>query len=778
MAANLFQLHSEALAADTTVVAIRGHEALSEPYRFDVSFVTSDPTFLEDDAVMARATLAFDLGAGAAPYRYHGVLGSVELVHTFKGKALYRAMLVPKLWQLELSRHSNVWTDASIPSVLADVLEWSGLEPDEFSFELEQKYPEREFVAQYKETNLAFFHRWLERLGLFYYFEQGEKKERLVIVDGPQYDAKHGPGAVKYRPLSEGDSMALEAFEWVRSRSRALATKVELHDYDYLKPTLEVRGSSKLGKAKHGTLSRFAEDHFSTPTEGEALAKIRTQALEAEQRVLEARGRVFQLQAGRLFSLDDHPRAELNRKYLAVAITHEGNQAADLPEVKKALGLDLDKEYACEVRAIASDLTYRTPVDRTPWPRVASYESAVICGEAESPYAQLDDHGRYKVRILFDESDLGGGRASAWVRQQQPYGGSTEGFHFPLVKGTEVTLIFLGGDPDRPVIAGVVPNPKTPSPVLSKNHTQNVIQTVNENLIRIEDKLGEQSVYVFCPIETSYLHLGVLRDGFNALLGTTGHGHFVFGGKQVVDVGATLTESVVGDVTNHYLANYALNVTGDSAVEMLGTKSLHVVGDTQYDLDGLWKTTVLGDVLTDVSGLSQLHVVGDAKETYDANVAIDVAGDVVEAISGDQTKTVSGNETVSIVGAATKAVTGNVVNKFDASFEQSVAGASSRKFWSVDATFCGGVSSDTFLGLKNSNHVGAKIELFAGLKLEAALALNLKFVAGAKLEFDGAVDLRKRPIKIDSTAVNIENHVVSVDAATVKIETAAVTIFL
>jgi type VI secretion system secreted protein VgrG len=156
MAVNLFTLNSDALPADAEVVAFRGHEAISEPYRFEIGFVTSDPTFLEEDALLARATLTFELAALAQPYRYHGVLASVELLHTFKGKSLYRAVLVPKLWKLELARHSNVWKDATIPSVLADVLKWSGLEADEFSFQLEQSYPTREFIAQYRESTFSF----------------------------------------------------------------------------------------------------------------------------------------------------------------------------------------------------------------------------------------------------------------------------------------------------------------------------------------------------------------------------------------------------------------------------------------------------------------------------------------------------------------------------------------------------------------------------------------------------------------------------------------------
>jgi type VI secretion system secreted protein VgrG len=777
MSTNIFTLSSDALPPDAEVVGFRGHEALSEPYRFEIGFLTSDPTFSEDDAVMARATLAFQLGYPTTPYRYHGVLASVELVHAFLGKSLYRVVLVPKLWQLELTRHSNVWTDATIPSILKDVLTWSGLEADEFSLQLEQEYPAREFVAQYKESNLAFVHRWMERLGMSYYFEQGEERERLVVIDGPQYDASGGPGGVKYRPLSEGDLMALEAFEWVRSKSRAMPSSVELHDYDYLKPTLEVRALSKLGKAKRGAVNRFADDNFATPVEGEALARIRVEALQAQQKVLQARGRVFHLQAGRLFTLDDHPRAELNRKYLAVSVTHEGNQAAALPEVKQALGLEIDKEYVCEVSAIPSDLVYRTPTDRTPWPRIASYESAIICGESESPYAQLDEHGRYRVRIQFDESDLGDGKASAWIRQQQPYGGTTEGFHFPLLKGTEVTLIFLGGDPDRPVIAGVVPNTQTPSPVVAKNHTQNVIQTVNKNLIQIEDKLGEQSVYVYCPIETSWMHLGVLKDGFNAIVSTTGHGHLDFGGHQVVDVALSLTENVKGDVTNNYLANYMQNVVGNSVIETLGTKSQHVVGDVHYDYDSLWKTTVLGDLVTDVSGVKQLHVVGDVTETFDANRKTDIAANHVSMIGGTSTETVMGAHTQTVNAAQTRTVAGPVLESFQANYDQSIFGTTIQNFWSFQAKFNGGATSETFVGIKNTNHIGAEIKTFLGLKLDAACALNLKFVAGAKLEFDSTVDLRNRPVKVDTSGVNTERHGVSIVLAAVKVEVASITIF-
>src|SRR5690606_26356950 len=129
-----------------------------------------------------------------------------------------------------------------------------------------------------------------------------------------------------------------------------------------------------------------------------------------------------------------------------------------------------------------------------------------VDGEADSPYAQIDDQGRYLVKFKFDESDLENGKASTYVRMMQPHGGTTEGLHFPLRKGSDVVFSFLGGDPDRPVIAGVVPNTTTPSPVTNTNHTQNVIRTGANNHIILDDSEGREFISIRTPNNNTALY--------------------------------------------------------------------------------------------------------------------------------------------------------------------------------------------------------------------------------------------------------------------------------
>jgi len=66
--------------------------------------------------------------------------------------------------------------------------------------------------------------------------------------------------------------------------------------------------------------------------------------------------------------------------------------------------------------------------------------NAIVDASGDSPYAEIDDEGRYKVVLPFDLSYKSGGKASRYVRMMQPYEGSDYGMHFPLHKGVEVLL--------------------------------------------------------------------------------------------------------------------------------------------------------------------------------------------------------------------------------------------------------------------------------------------------------------------------------------------------
>src|SRR5512132_2931841 len=128
----------------------------------------------------------------------------------------------------------------------------------------------------------------------------------------------------------------------------------------------------------------------------------------------------------------------------------------------------------------------------------------------------------------------------------QPHGGDIEGWHFPLRKGTEVIFTFLGGDPDRPVIAGVVPNLHTPSPVTRANHTTNVIQTGGRNRFELEDRAGHERITLKTPYANTMLRMGAPNDTHNFIFRTDGSGVIHTGTDLDVNVGGATTSVFIG----------------------------------------------------------------------------------------------------------------------------------------------------------------------------------------------------------------------------------------
>src|SRR5262245_19310558 len=237
MARTLFSLEADGLPAGTEVAGFRGEEAMSSIYRFGVGLIVRREDFDMDAVVRAPATLKADFGDGP-PWVVHGMVASMELLHSWEGGMVYRAMVVPRLWELTHSVHSRVYTDNTIVEIIEAVLKHNGLASGDYELRLKQSYPKREHVCQYKETDYAFISRWMEREGMYFFFEHGDDVDKLVITDGLSGHELSRQAPVRYVGRLGGDVTAPEAFSHFRCTSSALPQTVLLKDYDYLNPRL------------------------------------------------------------------------------------------------------------------------------------------------------------------------------------------------------------------------------------------------------------------------------------------------------------------------------------------------------------------------------------------------------------------------------------------------------------------------------------------------------------------------------------------------------------
>ena len=510
-----FIFKSDALSSEELMIReLNGVEEISQPFRFELELLSTNPNIDLEAVLYAPAQLgikmAVALGGGNMGKTTTWIAGRLDgfrLVRADGEGSLYHAVLVPGLCDLEEHYRSRIFMGDSAPEIVGKVLEESGLKRGEqvsFSESLEQalaagnpteraKYPAREYVVQYDESDLDFVHRWLEHEGIFYWFENtSETEEVLHLGDSVgSYRALRAANAFPYRPAAaegagQDSEMVVTALTCEVARQ---PKKVVLQDYNWRQPTQDLRVEQTV-RDKSGGIQYEYNDHYKTIDQGKHLAQVRAEEWSCRARIYQGESDGRSMRPGFTFSLSEHPRDDFNGDLLLTRVVHHATQ-----------DISLDKNTITAVRytntftAIPADVCYR-PECNTAWPPINGVMHARVDGGSDGEYADLDQFGRYTVRVPFDQhgDDKDDGKASRQIRMLQPYAGQDSGMHFPLRKGTEVLLTHLDGDPDRPLIGGAVPDASTPSVVDQGNHTQNRIVSTSGNELTMEDESGREGI--------------------------------------------------------------------------------------------------------------------------------------------------------------------------------------------------------------------------------------------------------------------------------------------
>ena len=748
--ADIFTIVSGVLPDGAHMMSFRGRESLGRPYRFDL-FVTLDAAdFDRTDAVGAKATLKIG-AADATPYVFHGVLTSVALLHAWGTKALYRLTLVPEIWLLSQSRHSRIFTKKSVVDVIKEVLAGSGMAGDEVELRLDGDYPAEEHICQYQESDLDFIHRWMELEGIYYFFEQGDFREKCVFTDHRSFHQDQPSPLLPFQVASHSGRASRQAIDGFTSQHRSLPASLKITDYDYARPQLGISASASVSSIGQGEVTIHNARCFAPDAAGR-YAKLRAEELVCRESPAYVTGTALHLRPGYVFELDDHPVPRYNKRYLCTEISHFGNQSASAPELRELAGVEYDDVYRVNAAAIAADVQFR-PRRVAAWPRVHGYELGVIDGPADSEYAQIDDQGRYAVKFRFDESSLKDGQASTFVRMLQPHGGTIEGWHFPLRKGTEIVFTFLGGDPDRPAIAGVAPNALTPSPVTSTNHTTNIVQTGGRNRLEMEDQDGGQRFTLLTPTEGTMLRMGAPNDDCNVKLTTEGNGRFYEKVNFQMRTHGPKKEEARDAICETFKKNFSTTVTDGKTTEVYNaTKSETVTGDLKQIYKNTQTTTVTGLCDEIYSGKHETEVGGASTEQIDGAVTETYKGTQSTTVNQKVTETFNGGYDISVGATMTHTVTGTLTQTFG-DLTENIAFQFKKKLHEEKGSIS--ANSETYIGLKNENLVGGKIEiLFGGLKMEGTLAVIVKM--GAVACVIEPVDDEKSPVHAESQSAEAE----------------------
>jgi len=639
-----FEFASRAFGDDKfAVVNMEGYEAISRPFRFELTLVSDDADVDFDKMLQNPATFRIYTADGSSSVPYHGMLAEFDQLHQSDGYVFYRAVLVPRSWQLSLYQVSEVYLDEKpIPALIKKVLESARFTSMDFELKTSGSYRDRSFVCQYQESHLDFLSRWMEKEGMYYWFEHGDHDKLIIADNRNMHDAR--TMAVNYRPADELDTGAdSDSVQIFTCRQKPLPRQVILQDYNYRKAATELRATALVSERGIGDVMIYGED-FRNIEEGERYARLRAEEIVCGGKVFSGESTVVGLRSGYFMQLTQHYRDTFNGKYLVTEIEHRGSQAgALLNGIRSPFSNGSespDTSYGNNFRAIAADVQFR-PERVTPKPRVAGTMNATIDSEGSGEYAELDEYGQYKVQLPFDQTDKAANKGSARIRLATPYAGSDHGMHFPLHKDAEVLLSFTDGDPDQPVIVGAVPNSENRNVVDADNSHGNRISTAGGNQIYLGDTRGKQVMWLHSPFHNSTIGIGSTdsKGGGSIWSSTAGSSEsLTFGSANTAVIGirnsisASFDTSATAGVVHKAAIGTSINWTLGSDVTWKGGRSISLDDSESIALKTDAKTQANNEVLISGGQRTALAaIVNPLKSKVKKIVGFNIAANVAVA---------------------------------------------------------------------------------------------------------------------------------------------------
>lgn len=504
-----FRVSAES-AQELAVKSFTGSDhGLSADYQFLVTLSSQGPVWPGD--VVGKAAQLELLGT-ETPVVIHGLISDFTWAGQGADGPEFVATLASPLHPLKLHRNNRVFLNTTVPQIIEEVLNGAKLSCD-FAWQIQGDYPVREYTVQYHESDWEFISRLAAHSGLFFRWEPDKEKARLLFHDGLEQLPQVPGGELLYQ-VQSGTSREGETIFAFNARARLLTAAAELRDYNYRTPEilLDAPAAGASAVPGHGSAYRYGEHHKDLQ-QGQQVAKLRQQALDWQREVYLADSDCRAASPGGRITMTGHPDAQLNREYLILQVEHQGDQSAALSYGGRPTAMT----YRNQLTLIPFGTPYTPPMPEQ------RRMHGILSAKVESPggqYAYLDEQGRYRIRLHFDDGQATPGEASHAVRLAQTCSGENYGLHFPLHPGTEVALSCVNGDLDRPILLGALPNPETLGPVTANNPSQNILRTFGGNELLLEDRKGQERIELFTRERKNLLNLDAKAGSHKVRLAT------------------------------------------------------------------------------------------------------------------------------------------------------------------------------------------------------------------------------------------------------------------
>jgi type VI secretion system secreted protein VgrG len=466
-------------AKKIVVIAFDGVEELSTLTTFRLEVMTLGRALKPSEMLGQKLTIALHIRDTVR--KFSGIISSFAVMRsTIRDHFLHSVELAPPAWLLTLNQHCKLFHDQKATDIVASVLQDAGV-----ASQLKSSGAVREYTVEYCESDFNFISRLLEEEGLFYRFAYEDASCPIVTGDGASDFVRLNPDTLVFE---------VDIMSW-QPQYHIAASTFKHAAWDFKAVDVMEGSANSLPKSQPpGLAARAVYEYpgpFATAGDGTQLARARIEEQESKVVAVAGSGTSVALQAGYKFKVKSHsvdlPAANATADtYVLTRVEHRLRDFNGVP-------FDGETEYSNEFVCVPADFVFR-PARITPKSRIRGPQTATV---SDGP----DEFGRVKVKFPWFPDDQ-----SCWIRVAQSWAFNKMGTQYLPRMDSEVVTEFLDGDPDHPIITGMVFNGKNKLLYdVPANKTQSGIRGANwgdpgvadkSNEMRFEDLSGSEEIYV------------------------------------------------------------------------------------------------------------------------------------------------------------------------------------------------------------------------------------------------------------------------------------------
>lgn len=608
------------LGKDVLVLqSFSGQEEMSRLFEFQLEMLSARDFIPPREIVGKNVTFHVRRGDGSPRY-FNGFVSRFVAGDRQGGLRRYFAEVVPWLWFLTRTADCRIFQNKSAADIVQQVFQDLGF--SDFELQLSGNYPLREYCVQYRETDFHFVSRLMEEEGIFYFFRHEAGKHVLVLADhkGAYKDCPESQVEYEYSyselPAEGRISRWEHQFEFIPG-------KWAQTDYNFIdhparsEPTpsnlLLTRQQSGIpvDQVQKYEVYDYPGD-YQKKADGQHLTGVRMEGEETWFDVVQGESRCKTFSPGGKFKIKRHDcKAEEGKGFVLVSVHHSASEPTEYGVPGAPAG-----EYSNRFTCIPDSVPFR-PRRITPKPRIHGSQTAVVTGP-KGEEIWPDKYGRVKVQFFWDREGRRDEKTTCWIRCAQIIAGKNWGAMFIPRIGQEVVVSYLEGDPDRPLITGVVYNAdQMPPYLLPDEKTKSCIKTNSTkggdgfNEIRFEDKKDHEQIFIHAQRD---MDLRVLRDSRE---------HVIANSHQIVG------------------SQKDGNKQGDRHEMVFRDKHVKIHRNQEEQIGGNLKLLVGG---IDGDGNTDIVIKGEKKELVEKDEHHHVKANRMEKVDQDQSLTVGMNQ--------------------------------------------------------------------------------------------------------------------------------------